>query len=132
VVAIIIVSGYAANVLVNLITSSFQATSGSGVLLLGLGEAARGIVLLSAVAVVLECKRVLVTLVALGLIPAACMGLLGWQIHEHVAGTIQRLFAGGVAYLACTIFAALLLMPGTRVSVFLQVRRWFSLSENPR
>jgi putative peptidoglycan lipid II flippase len=131
--AIIIVSGYAANIVINLITSSFQTAGGAGVLLLGFGEAARGIVLLAAVAIVLECKRVLVKLVALALIPASCMGFLGWQIHEHFTGTIERLFAGGVAYLACIVIAAELLMPGTYGSLLLHVRKWwFRLSGSLR
>ena len=118
-----------ANILVNLVTSSFQIASGSGVLLLGIGEAARGIILLSAVAFVLESKRALSILVLLAMIPASCMALLGWQIHEHLTGTIERLLAGGVAYLTCIIFAAELLSPGTYVSVVSRVRNWFSLWE---
>jgi putative peptidoglycan lipid II flippase len=128
--AIIIVSGYAANILVNLMTSSFQTASGSGVLLLGLGEAARGIVLLCAVAFVLESRRVLTTLVLLATIPASFMAVLGWQIHLHFAGTVERLLAGGVAYVACTIVAATLLIPGSYVFMITQIRNGFGRSGN--
>jgi putative peptidoglycan lipid II flippase len=126
---VIIVSGYAANVVVNLITARFHVDGGIGVLLLGMGEAARGIVLLFALAFVLESRRELAVLTLLAMIPACFLVLAGWQIHLHLADTISRLLAGGAAYVGCTIIAVKLLFPETFVFMLARMRSLFSASE---
>jgi putative peptidoglycan lipid II flippase len=109
--AIIIVSAYAANAAVNLLTSGIQETSGAGTLLLGLGEAARSLVLLAGVVLALKCRARIACLIAMAMIPALMMTLVGWKIHEVVAGTLERLLVGGMACVACMALAAAILMP---------------------
>jgi putative peptidoglycan lipid II flippase len=123
--ALIIVSAYVVNIAVNLLTSQLPMAGGSGMLLLGLGEAARSIVLLAAVVFVLEGRRKILFLILLALLPASLMALFGWQIHGAFAGTIERLFAGVLAYLVCLAIAVGLLMPTAYVSVLGRVRRNF-------
>lgn len=124
--AVIIVAAYGANVAVNLLTLQFQAAGGAGTLLLGLGEATRSIVLLGAIVLVLEERGKLLFIIMLGLIPAALMALLGWEIRAVFTGTVERLFVGGIAYAACVALAAAILMPGVYSTGFAHVRGWLS------
>ena len=123
--AVIIVTAYSVNIAVNLLTSYLRTSDESGTLLLGLGEAARGIVLLAGVVIALESRGRLLMLVCLAAIPAALMALLGWQIHEMVAGTLPRLLSGGVAYVMSIMVALLLLMPSSCVAALARVRSVF-------
>lgn len=125
--AIIIVTAYATNIAINLSTSSLQGAGDSGIFLLGLGEAARGIVLLVGVIIALEARRKLLFLIVLALFPAALMALLGWQIHQEFSGTVSRLLMGGVAYLVCIAFALILLMPTACAAALRRARSWFQV-----
>ena len=111
--AIIIISAHAANTLVNLSTASWQTAGFNGTLLLGLGEATRSMVLLLGVVLALRCLRRLLPIMLLALIPAAIMGILGWQIHHVATGTIERLGLGLIAYGVSIAVALGLLMPQT-------------------
>jgi putative peptidoglycan lipid II flippase len=125
--AIIIVTAYAINIVVNLLTSQLPALDGSGTLLLGIGEAVRGIVLLAGVMIALESRSRLMMLIGLACIPTALMALLGWQVHELVEGMIPRLMIGGVAYLVSISLALLLLMPGIYAAAFARARVWLQV-----
>lgn len=122
--AIIIVSAYAANIGINLLTAGYQTAVGSGTFLIGLGESARGLVLLGAVVLVLEIRRTVLRLIAIAIIPAVMMGLLGWQIHQIFAGTIERLLVGVIAYLGTIAVSVGLLMPAAFRAEFARARNW--------
>ncbi len=121
--AVIIVTAYTVNIAVNLLTSYLPGAADSGTLLLGLGETARGIVLLAGVVLALDSRRKLLFLIFLASFPAALMAFLGWQVHQEFTATLPRLFAGGVAYLVCVALALVLLMPASCVAAFARVRR---------
>jgi putative peptidoglycan lipid II flippase len=120
--ATIIVTAYATNIVINLLTSYFPHVTEVGTLLLGLGEAARGIVLLAGVLIVLGSRRKILFLIFLASFPAALMAFLGWQVHEEFSGSLPRLFAGGIACLACVALSFAILMPGAYVAAFERVR----------
>jgi putative peptidoglycan lipid II flippase len=123
--ATIIITAYLVNIVVNLATSYLPHVAQSGTLLLGLGEAARGIVLLAGVMIALGSRRKLMFLIVLASLPAALMALLGWQVHETFTGTWQRLFAGGLAYLVCIAISMAMLMPGAYVAALARIRGRF-------
>jgi putative peptidoglycan lipid II flippase len=117
--AMILVAAYAMNIAVNLLTSANQVTAESGVLIIGLGDAARSIVLLAGTMLALGCRRRLSLLVLTAAGPAALMGLLGWQIHQQWEGMLPRLFAGGLACVLCIGLAMAILMPtGTKAVIY--------------
>ena len=120
--AVIIIAAYVVNILINLSTSYLPHDSQSGTLLLGLGEAARGIVLLAGITIALTARRKLLFLIFLASFPAALMIFLGWQIHGAFNGTWQRLFAGGAACVVCIAIAFAMLMPGMYVTVWARIR----------
>jgi len=121
--AVIIVTAYTVNIAVNLLTSYLPGAHDSGTLLLGLGETARGIVLLAGVVLALDSRRKLLFLIFLASFPAGLMVFLGWQIHQEFTATLPRLFAGGAAYLVCIVLSVGLLMPASCVAAFERVRR---------
>ena len=114
--AVIIVSAYAVNIAVNLLTSRMQVTGGSGMLLLGLGETSRSVVLLAAV--VSGAGRPAQD--TFSYLPGAIAGVAdgGARVADprRIAASIQRLLFGGLAYLVCFAFAVGLLMPATCVT----------------
>jgi putative peptidoglycan lipid II flippase len=120
--ATIIVTAYAVNIVINLLTSYLPHATEVGTMLLGLGEAARGLVLLAGVLIVLGSRRKILFLICLASFPAALMAFLGWQVHEAFSGTLPRLFAGGIACLACVALSVAILMPGAYVAAFARVR----------
>lgn len=125
VAAVIIVVAYLVNIGVNVLTSYLPHVPDSGTLLLGLGEAARGIILLAGVMMVLKSRKKLLFWLLLASIPAALMILLGWQIHEWLAGTWQRLFAGGAAFVVCIALSFAMLLPSIYVATFARLRSRF-------
>ncbi|QUS41342.1 virulence factor MviN [Tardiphaga alba] len=120
--ALIIVTAYLGNIAINLVTSYLPHVTDSGTLLLGLGEAARGIVLLAGVMMVLKSRRKLLFWLFLASMPAALMVFLSWQIHELLAGTWQRLLVGGAACLVCIAVSFAMLLPGVYVKAIARLR----------
>lgn len=125
--AVIIVSGYVVNMAFNLLASTMHPSAGEGMLLLGLGEASRSLVLLLGVALVLEQRRKILSLAALALLPALLMAALGLLIQGAVADLLPRLLIGGLACLVCLAFAVGLLLPTAAVAALSRVRRTFRL-----
>ncbi len=125
VAALIIVGAYLVNIGVNLLLSYLPHIPQSGTLLLGLGEATRGIVLLAGIMMVLKSRKKLLFWLFLASIPAVLMILSGWQIHEWFAGTWQRLFVGGLACLVCIALAFAMLLPSVYVAAFARLRSRF-------
>ena len=132
-VALILISAYAANVLANMVSTHFAASDSQGILFLGFGETTRSLVLLGGVILALGYRRRLLTLILLAAIPAAVMALLGWQIHEAVSGTLPRLALGSLACLVSMAVALGILMPQARKVVVAQLRTKLTLSgRDPR
>jgi putative peptidoglycan lipid II flippase len=123
--ALIIVLAYIVNMAFNLLTSTLYGSAEQGMLLLGLGEASRSIVLLVGMVLVLGERRKVLTLMAFALLPALLMFALGLLIQGAFTDSLIRLFVGGLAYLVCLGFAVGLLMPGTGLSALNRVRRTF-------
>lgn len=121
--AVIIVTAYLINIAVNFLTLQVFG-GGDGTLLLGIGETIRSLVLLAGVVIALDSRLKLLWLMGLAGIPAALMAGLGWQVHEHLDGTLPRLLAGVGAYLLCIALAIGMLMPALYVAAFLRVRGW--------
>jgi putative peptidoglycan lipid II flippase len=122
----ILVAAYAVNIAFNLTTSWIAPAGATSVLLLGLGETARSLVLLTGIVLALECRAHLFRLILLAAIPAALMALAGWQVHQAFTGTLSRLFAGGAACAVCVLLAMALLMPAARQAAFAHVRSFVS------
>jgi putative peptidoglycan lipid II flippase len=120
--ALIIVSGYVANMGFNALIPTLSSSPASGMQLLGVGEAIRSAVLLLGVIFALGEARKVLALIGLALIPALLMAVLGLLIQDNIAGTLPRLFIGGLACLVCLAFAAGLLMPTAISSTLRHVR----------
>lgn len=120
--AFILISAYAVNFGMNLLTENLQRASGMGVFFIGTGEAARSLVLLFGVVAALGCGAMLMRLIALCVPAAALMLLLGWQIGQVLPPSFERLMLGGVAYGACALLSARLLCPALLGAVFIRVR----------
>ena len=125
VAAIVLVLAYLVNMAFNATTSIMHVASDQGMLLLGLGEASRSLVLLVGVVLALEERRKILGLILLAMLPALLMATLGVLIQDAIADLLLRLFVGGVTCLVCIAVAVAVLMP-TIVPVALnRVRRTF-------
>jgi putative peptidoglycan lipid II flippase len=125
VAALILVTGYLVNMAFNALTSALHPASDQGMLLLGLGEASRSLVLLAGVALALEERRKILSLIALAALPALLMTALGLLIQDAVADLLPRLFVGGLACAFCLAVAVGLLMPTAALSALSRLRRTF-------
>ena len=130
--AMIIVSAYAVNIVANVALSEFTRAGHSGLLMIGLGETSRSLVLLGGVIFALEGRRKLVALILTAMVPAALMAFLGWQVHLVFAGIYERLIAGVAAYVGCVAFASVLLMSGLWETMFERLGWRFRIGEKLR
>ena len=122
-VAGILILSYAMNFAFNLGTQRWHPDD-HGVLILGLGEAVRGAVLLGGVILALKCRGALARLVLIGLCPAGLMLLVGWEIVSYLDPSFGRLVVGGVVCGATIILSAAILCPAllSAILVFLRNR----------
>jgi putative peptidoglycan lipid II flippase len=95
----IVSASYAGNILVNLVVVRY-----AGVFGLGLGESARGLILLAGSAVLLGCARGLLRVLAEMLGFAVCLALLCFAVRSAIDVSILRVIAGG-AVTGVTILA---------------------------
>ena len=109
--AIILMSAYAANIAMNLLTLSLWEGSGMEVFMLGLGEASRSIVLLLGVALALNCGGTLLRLFLVALVPAVCLVLAEWQFLQSISVPFEKLVLGGMLWCIATLAAAWMLCP---------------------
>lgn len=124
--AFTLVAAYAANIVVNLSISLIPVGDTHRLLYLGLGEATRGLVLLTCIAIALKCGLHILRLSLLAAIPAAAVLFASGPIHAVLAGTLLRLVAGGFVCLVCAILASVLLMPETWRIGLSRLRPWLS------
>ena len=100
----VIVAAYAANIAVNIL--AWLLTS-FGVLGLGLGEAARGLMLLGGAALALGCLR-LVLVEAVRLLPCLLLLAAGaWAAHAALDSPLARILCGGALFGAGIAFTLL-------------------------
>jgi len=111
VAAIVLVTAYLVNMAFNAMTSTMHVASDQGMLLLGLGEASRSLVLLVGVVLALQERRKILSLAVLGMLPALLMAALGVLIQGAIADLLPRLFVGGIACLVCIVVAVVVLVP---------------------
>src|SRR5262249_25695174 len=97
--ALVILTAYLVKMAFNAVTSSMHVASDQGMLLLGLAEASRSLVLLIGVVFALPERRKILSLAVLGLLPALLMAALGAAIQGAIADLLPRLFMGGMACL---------------------------------
>ena len=121
--ALIIVSGYAVNIAINLLGSSIKLDPGTAMLVLGVGEATRSVVLLAGVVAALQGRRKILGLIALGFLPALLMLGLGMVVRGSIDGSIERLLLGSLAYLISVVCAAELLSPAACAAAANHFRR---------
>ncbi|WP_236728857.1 lipid II flippase MurJ [Methylobacterium sp. WSM2598] len=119
----VLTAAYLANIAVNLATCAAAGNGLAGPMMLGLGEAARGLVLLAGTGLLLGCARPLVRATLLAAGPAALMGLAAWQIPLAVAGPLARLAAGAAACAACILVGLALAAPSLRATLGAARRR---------
>lgn len=128
VAAIVIVAAYLVNMGFNAVTSTMHVANGEGMLLLGLAEASRSLMLLVGVVLALPERRKILGLVLLGMMPALLMAALGVLIQGAVADLLPRLFAGGLACLVCVAVAAAILVPAAVPLALNRLRRTFQVN----
>ena len=125
VAALILVAGYLVNMAFNALTPMLHPAADQGMLLLGLGEASRSLVLLLGVTLALPERRRILSLITLAALPALLMAALGLLIQGAVDALLPRLFFGGLACVFCLVVALSLLVPTAALSVLNRLRRTF-------
>jgi len=124
--ASILVLAYAVNIAFNLTVSWVAPAGDTSVLMLGLGETTRSLVLLMGIVLALECRAHLFRLILIAVLPAMLMVFAGWQVQQAFTGTFTRLLMGGLAYGAVTAIAIAILMPALRQTALTFVQSWLS------
>ncbi len=112
--AAILVAAYTVNILANLCTGLIVPDAWEGPLLLGLGEAARGLTLLIGTVLALGCAGPVAMRVAVAAVPAGLMAVAAWQIDLAWSGMIPRLAAGSAACAACIGLGLAVTVPSLR------------------
>lgn len=94
--AAILVAAYLANLAFNSLVFGLVPHALHSSLILGLGEAVRGLVLFGATVVTLKLVRPAATMITLALVPAAVMFVFGWVILDTMPSLWPRLCAAGL------------------------------------
>lgn len=109
--AFILIAAHAVNMAFNLGVFLIVPMDSTGVLLLGLGDAARSLVLLAGVAITLGFGRRLLGLIAIGMIPAAAMIGLGLLVRMTFGNALVDLVLGAVVCVFTILIAEKILFP---------------------
>jgi putative peptidoglycan lipid II flippase len=110
----IVVAGYVANIGVNGAAAWVGSHLGPNLLIVGLGETVRSVVLLVGTIMALPDPRRIFSLIPVAAVPALLMLLGGFWIQAEIATNLARLALGGLACLACTVAAGYVLVPNAR------------------
>jgi putative peptidoglycan lipid II flippase len=110
--ALILAAAYAANAGLNLVAWRVIGPLGNGSILIGSGEAVRGLVLLAGTALALGAFLPVMRLISVSGALAASMAALCIVIQQAWTGLWAHLAIGGLACLATILLGSLLLMPG--------------------
>lgn len=116
---VVMVAGYAANILVNVALAGTLGPAG-----IGLAEAARGLTLLIGAALALGCLGLLLRRVLQALPPALLVAGLGLLVLQLDAAPLARLALGGLAFgLAAGLWLAVVLPEARRIA-WARLRGW--------
>ncbi len=110
-VASILAVAFLINAALNLLAWRANEAVGGGSLLIGLGEAARGLVVLAGASYALNMHRRLAHLIARSLVPLAILGSICLVILDHCSSPFLRLLLGFLALLATVPVTSYLMTP---------------------
>lgn len=109
--AAILVTAFLSNLVFNVLAFELVPHSLESSLVLGLGEAVRGMVLLIATLVTLKLVRPALKMIALALVPALVMLALGWGTQAFMQHVWPRLVVGGITTALTMVLGLQLLSP---------------------
>jgi putative peptidoglycan lipid II flippase len=109
--ALILASGLAVNAILNLVAWRAEDFFGTGSTFIGLGEAARGLVVLAGTTIALNAEREVLRLLALSLLPASFMACFCVVVKATWSEPLAQIFVGGFGCLLTIFLAFLILMP---------------------
>lgn len=117
----ILVAAYLVNLAVNFTTSHLPQVNDHGVMLLGLGETARSLVMCFALIFALHQPFRMIGIILIGAIPAALMTLGGFEVVSKLDGTFTHLGLGICLYAASVLLGIALLAPQVFRNLFNQL-----------
>jgi putative peptidoglycan lipid II flippase len=110
----IVVGAYLVNISVNGVVTWLGPSLSTGLLLVGLGETARSLTLLSGTILVLPNRKQILSLAPVAAVPAMAMLCCAWFIETRMSGSLERLAAGTASCALCTLLAGFVLLPELR------------------
>jgi len=119
---LILAASYVVNALVNIVTPHLVGPE-HGTLALGLGETARGLILLGGTAIAVGCHRRLLEILAQCLPTAAAMLVTCIAARFVFASSIAHLVWGAAAMLAFSMASAFILIPDQARRVFIRLAK---------
>jgi len=122
-VAMILMISYAAGMGFNVLISGTATPDGSDILLIGLGETTRALVMLAGVLFSMQRGYRLLPIICLAALPALLMLGLGVFVEDTVQGVLPRLARGLSALAICLAIALAILVPSAYRAIFLAARR---------
>lgn len=123
---VILLIGYAVNILSNFVLYEMPMMKGYGPFIIGLGESLRGTILLFGAAIALACGKRLLKLILLALPATVLMFGLGWWIDTAITALIPKLLASGLACLASILLGFQMLGPEIPRALFRRIRTKFN------
>lgn len=122
-VALILMVSYAAGTAFNVLASGRAPVDGSDIVLIGLGETTRALVMLAGVLFSMQKGYRLLPIIGLAALPAVLMFVLGALVEDMVPGVLLRLAIGLSALGLCLAIAIAILVPGAYQASFAAARR---------
>ena len=122
-VALILMISYAAGTTFNVLISGTAPADGSDIVLIGLGETTRALVMLAGVLLSMQKGYRLLPIIGLAALPALMMLGLGALVKDTVPGVLPRLASGLLALGICLAIALAVLAPGAYRTLFHAARR---------
>jgi putative peptidoglycan lipid II flippase len=119
---IVLLVGYAVNILSNLVFYQLPAAKEYGPFIIGIGESMRGAILLIGAAMALGCAMRLLRLIGLALPAAALMLLLGLWVEATIPALLPRLLLSGLACCAAILLGLMMLGPEITVKSLRHVK----------
>jgi putative peptidoglycan lipid II flippase len=116
--SLILVAALAVNTAVNVSSLYLPLTSSQGAMLLGLGEAARGLVLLAGTALAIKCHREVLSILVRTLPAVAVMAALAVVIQGEIASPLMRIALGGGACMLAIGLGCWMLVPDLAAAAY--------------
>jgi putative peptidoglycan lipid II flippase len=121
--SLILVAALAVNTAVNVSSLYLPLSSSQGAMLLGLGEAGRGLVLLAGTALAIKCHREVLSILVRTLPAVAVMAALAVVIQGEVDGALMRVALGGGACVLAIGLGCWMLVPDLAASAYRRLTR---------